>query len=271
MHQHILASLLAVAFFFSTAVSAQEKSEDDKKAAPSVVSQLSKLRSSLQDQIQDLTVDYRSAKSEVEKSEVVSKRRKIEKKIVSDAIELMEKRSSASRNINDLCWYVGKTKEDARDMALEVLTKKYIDDSLLTKLNRTLLQQRPAQEIEDTFRMVIKKTSNQKVEADATLTLATYLNRINDDLEYANPDNKYLSSKSAEELGEEVESLLKKCVEDFGEQQSVRRAANRMLSKMRIRIGSVAPDIVGVDLDNKEFKLSDYRGKVVVLDFWGDW
>ena len=36
-------------------------------------------------------------------------------------------------------------------------------------------------------------------------------------------------------------------------------------------IGTEAPDIVGKDLDGKEFKLSDYRDQVVVLDFWGDW
>ena len=36
-------------------------------------------------------------------------------------------------------------------------------------------------------------------------------------------------------------------------------------------IGQVAPDITGVDVDGKAFKLSDYRGKIVVLDFWGDW
>src|SRR4051812_31353276 len=34
-----------------------------------------------------------------------------------------------------------------------------------------------------------------------------------------------------------------------------------------LTIGKVAPDIVGEDIDGKEFKLSDYRGKVVVLDF----
>ena len=36
-------------------------------------------------------------------------------------------------------------------------------------------------------------------------------------------------------------------------------------------IGQVAPDITGGDVDGKAFKLSDYRGKIVVLDFWGDW
>jgi cytochrome oxidase Cu insertion factor (SCO1/SenC/PrrC family) len=37
------------------------------------------------------------------------------------------------------------------------------------------------------------------------------------------------------------------------------------------QIGQVAPDIEGEDLDGTKFKLSDYRGKVVVVDFWGDW
>jgi hypothetical protein len=36
-------------------------------------------------------------------------------------------------------------------------------------------------------------------------------------------------------------------------------------------LGTEAPEIVGVDLDGVEFKLSDYRGKVVMLDFYGDW
>lgn len=32
-----------------------------------------------------------------------------------------------------------------------------------------------------------------------------------------------------------------------------------------------APEIVGKDLDGKPMKLSEFRGKVVLLDFWGDW
>ena len=38
-----------------------------------------------------------------------------------------------------------------------------------------------------------------------------------------------------------------------------------------VRIGKAAPDIEGEDLDGAKFKLSDYKGKVVVIDFWGDW
>jgi hypothetical protein len=36
-------------------------------------------------------------------------------------------------------------------------------------------------------------------------------------------------------------------------------------------VGDAAPEIEGVDLAGTNFKLSEYRGKVVVLDFWGDW
>jgi hypothetical protein len=37
------------------------------------------------------------------------------------------------------------------------------------------------------------------------------------------------------------------------------------------QVGVSAPEIEANDLDGKRFKLSDYRGKVVLLDFWGNW
>ena len=43
------------------------------------------------------------------------------------------------------------------------------------------------------------------------------------------------------------------------------------LMREQFGIGCTAPDIAGVDLDGVTFKLSDYKGKVIFLDFWGDW
>jgi len=48
-------------------------------------------------------------------------------------------------------------------------------------------------------------------------------------------------------------------------------AKNNLFELRNLSIGKVAPDIVGEDIDGTAMKLSDYRGKVVVLDFWGDW
>jgi peroxiredoxin len=39
----------------------------------------------------------------------------------------------------------------------------------------------------------------------------------------------------------------------------------------KLTIGKTAPDIAGGDLDGVPFKLSDYRGKVVLLVFSGEW
>jgi hypothetical protein len=36
-------------------------------------------------------------------------------------------------------------------------------------------------------------------------------------------------------------------------------------------VGNIAPEIDGEDVQGDVFRLSEYRGKVVVLDFWGDW
>jgi thiol-disulfide isomerase/thioredoxin len=37
------------------------------------------------------------------------------------------------------------------------------------------------------------------------------------------------------------------------------------------RVNFPAPGIEGTDAEGKHFKLSDYRGKVVLLDFWAGW
>ena len=49
------------------------------------------------------------------------------------------------------------------------------------------------------------------------------------------------------------------------------RIAAPRFEKEKLQIGMAAPDIAAADVDGVAFKLSDYAGKVVVLDFWGDW
>jgi peroxiredoxin len=46
-------------------------------------------------------------------------------------------------------------------------------------------------------------------------------------------------------------------------------SARRMVSALTV--GKVAPDIAGSDLDGASMSLSDYRGKVTVVMFSGDW
>ena len=60
---------------------------------------------------------------------------------------------------------------------------------------------------------------------------------------------------------------------DYGDKKvAVGDLAGRELFEIRgLKPGQPAPEIAGEDIDGKPFKLSDYRGKVVLLDFWGHW
>ncbi len=48
-------------------------------------------------------------------------------------------------------------------------------------------------------------------------------------------------------------------------------APSRSAAPQPFPVGTMAPEITGADTDGVEFNLSDYRGKVVMIDFWGDW
>ena len=54
-----------------------------------------------------------------------------------------------------------------------------------------------------------------------------------------------------------------------------RQKAERMLeldaNALLARKGEVAPDFEMTDLEGKTFRLSDFKDKYVVLDFWGTW
>ena len=48
-------------------------------------------------------------------------------------------------------------------------------------------------------------------------------------------------------------------------------AASELFEIRSLQIGMMAPEIEGVGIDEKPMKLSDFGGKVILLDFWGDW
>lgn len=41
--------------------------------------------------------------------------------------------------------------------------------------------------------------------------------------------------------------------------------------ELKVKVGDAAPDFALVGRDGKDIRLSDFRGKVVVVDFWATW
>ena len=74
-----------------------------------------------------------------------------------------------------------------------------------------------------------------------------------------------------DEAGRELARADFLLVQEKGNEEVARQAAGYLFELDNLQVGMVAPDIEGKDLGGVSFKLSDYRGKVVMLDFWGDW
>ena len=60
-------------------------------------------------------------------------------------------------------------------------------------------------------------------------------------------------------------------VEEKAKGPLVKQLADLRFALKHLTVGRPAMEIEAEDIDGKKFKLSDYRGKVVVLDFWGNW
>jgi peroxiredoxin len=83
-----------------------------------------------------------------------------------------------------------------------------------------------------------------------------------------------------EALDAEADALLKQVIAKFGEiplpdgsryKTLADRAGAELLGRDVLAIGKLAPEIEGRDHEGKAFRLSDYRGKVVLLTFSGNW
>jgi thiol-disulfide isomerase/thioredoxin len=97
---------------------------------------------------------------------------------------------------------------------------------------------------------------------------------------------EYLGSENArrirglnpEDLRREAEALYERTIKEFGNVRpingspSLGKLAEGALFEVRnLEIGCTIPEIEDEDLDGKPMRLSDFRGKVVVLSFWAGW
>ena len=112
---------------------------------------------------------------------------------------------------------------------------------------------------------IIEKSPHASVRGSAAMALASQLASAPLDQQ----DEERI--KSLYQMVIDQLSALPPIEQGRGLNPGILSSAKQSLAQLRFRIGQIAPDIAGEDLDGQPFQLSDYRGKVVVLDFWGDW
>jgi hypothetical protein len=120
------------------------------------------------------------------------------------------------------------------------------------------------------LRRLLEKDSRRDVQGVACLSLAQVLKERADGLGRE-------GSKDAAKVRHESEAVFERAAKEFADVQlpfrgTVGDKAKAELFEVRhLAIGLPAPEVEGEDLEGQKFKLSDYKGKVVLLDFWGNW
>jgi hypothetical protein len=238
---------------------------------------------------------YRAAKTDEERTKILQ-----EKypgfKLAPRFLELAEKNPKDPVALDALQWVVlntrvpGGGKNESRTRALALLCDHAASDKVGT-LCQMMARGNGDKESEKFLRAVLGTNPKRDLQAQACLALAGCLKerlahhrQLKDDPESAKELESSLGKDAVEEmrkedptrLSREVENLYERVAKDYADVKGFRgtlgeQAKKELFAFRFLAVGQPAPDIEGEDADGKKFKLSDYKGKVVLLDFWGNW
>jgi hypothetical protein len=213
--------------------------------------------------------------------------------VVTQAVRVMNAEDSAIQ----MSWVTNKTafpvrsKDDSTALAMALLLRDHIrSDKLGAACERMRYGTR--KEYETFLHRVMNESPHKDVQGLACLSLAQFLNSHSKkfDLLEERPElairyeellgkDYYdgLQRKGRDGRTKEVETFLEQAAAKYGDVKMpwggpVGEQAGAELFEIRhLAVGKHVADIDGKDQDGKPFKLSDYRGKVVLLYFWSEY
>jgi len=201
-----------------------------------------------------------------------------------------------------LSWVVSHSAQgDEGEQAFELLAASHLDDPRLGAfLQHLATSKSPA--AEKLLRAAMEKSQDREVQAHACYTLISMLSvREHRDASTKHRTGKAKKSDAGKNsdkpaMSEEVEVLYGRLLKDFRDLKPSRKSkrsygelALAALGNLKpktggsgadstsfpkgvgLDVGLVAPEIQGQDATGSPMRLSAFRGRVVVLDFWGDW
>ena len=119
--------------------------------------------------------------------------------------------------------------------------------------------------LEKPLRQIMETHSDAELQSLACLTLAENL-RVRHEKAVQKKDS------AGAVLYKQAEELLRTGTTKFSETKSAKEFDDGLFALANLTVGKTPPPIEGENVvDAKPLKLSDYKGKVVVVCFWGNW
>jgi hypothetical protein len=248
------------------ALRAEDKPKDKPKdklpeQATTPAERLKALRQEYNTTQQTFFKEYQTAKTDEERQKLFQEKYPQPAKYAPRFLELAEKNPKDPAAVEALVWIVSNGqamggKDNPRAKALAILGRDHLASDKIGAVCDTLVYSQDA-ESETFLHKVLDKNPSRDVQGRACLDLGMYLNNRQ-------------KAKEAEEFLDRASKKYADVKHPF--YGTVGKKAENMLYEVRfLTVGKTAPEVTGQDQDGKEFKLSDYRGKVVLVDFWGNW
>jgi hypothetical protein len=172
-------------------------------------------------------------------------------KYAAEMLALAENNPKDPAAVDPLVWVIQTDRQGSRlrTKALDLIKNNHVASERLDEICEAFGSEED-NSTADFLAEVVARSPHQSVKGAAALALGQI---------HAREDPK------------EAQKFFNVVINQYGTSGQKQTARSELFEMQNLAIGKVAPEIEGEDVDGKKFKLSDYRGKVVVLDFWGDW
>jgi hypothetical protein len=288
-HAWALAALLAF-----PAVARSQEPTDAEKGTPE--ERYQRLLKEYQSQQEAFSRAYQEAKTDAERQKVLREKAPDPSKFLPRFLALAEEDPKSRVGFDALMWIIQNDRNGRVGIAakaFDLLEREYLADERLAKVVPLLLYSF-SRSAERLLRDALEKSPHREVKALACLTLAErshyfagFFRRADEPKDepaakarreslFGRDYARELEAKGDDGLDTDALALFERAKAEFADVKLPRgtvgeSAEHSIFELTNLLIGKPAPEIAGKDIDGKEMKLSDYRGKVVVLDFWGDW
>jgi hypothetical protein len=214
---------------------------------------------------EDFNTAYRAAKTNDERKAVMEKQPK-PAEYLAEFIAVAESAAGTETAAKAWVWAVKLSAQaedaEAGGAAVDALLRDHVESKEIADLadfRIPIANVVGAEKVEALLRAVVEKSPVPQVKGAYMYALASMLDE-----------------RGAEHQAE-VRKLMETLAKEYADVKNARgrsigkRAEGWLFEKDNLQVGQTAPEIEGTDLSGVAFKLSDYRGKVVMLDFWGNW
>ncbi len=227
---------------------------------------LEAVKQSFEDKQAEFRKNYGKVKDEAERKKLSAEYQASLKQLLKDARAIAEAEAGTETAAEGWAFVLTNAPQvgnmELAGKAFDILIAKHLASPAWKELAPTIgglpSMGLDEEKVDKALHSLMEKSPHKLVQAAAMFSLGDYLTGQSDELKHT--DGLALLERVSKEFADVKEA-----------QDYVKRAEGTMFRIEKLQPGMPVPDFEASDENGVKFKLSDYKGKVVLIDFWGFW